>query len=64
MGGIGSIKMKEANLPISLNHTIVPAYDKEASAKHIAHILGLTCMESMGHFAPVQVDGKLTLDFD
>ena len=51
-------------MPISLNHTIVPAYDKEASAKHIAHILGLTCIESMGHFAPVRVDDKLTLDFD
>jgi catechol 2,3-dioxygenase-like lactoylglutathione lyase family enzyme len=49
---------------ISLNHTIVPAYDKETSAKHIAHILGLTCTESMGHFAPVQVDDRLTLDFD
>ena len=51
-------------MTISLNHTIVPAYDKETSAKHIAHILGLTCMESMGHFAPVQVDDRLTLDFD
>ena len=28
-------------MAISLNHTIVPSYDKESSAKHIAHILGL-----------------------
>ena len=51
-------------MAISLNHTIVPAYDKEASSKHIAHILGLKRVESMGHFAPVQVDDKFTLDFD
>ena len=51
-------------MAISLNHTIVPAYDKDASAKHIAHILGLKRVESMGHFAPVRVDDKFTLDFD
>ena len=51
-------------MPISLNHTIVPAHDKEASAKHIAHILGLKYEGGMGHFAPVRVDEKFTLDFD
>ena len=51
-------------MAISLNHTIVPAHDKEASAKHIAHILGLEYAAPMGHFAPVRVDEKFTLDFD
>ena len=51
-------------MTISLNHTIVPAHDKEASAKHIAYILGLKYEEPIGHFAPVRVDDKFTLDFD
>ncbi len=51
-------------MAISLNHTIVPAHDKEASAKHIAQILGLKYEGAMGHFAPVRVDEKFVLDFD
>lgn len=51
-------------MAISLNHTIVPAHDKEASARHVAHILGLKYEGAMGHFAPVRVDEKFVLDFD
>ena len=51
-------------MAIILNHTIVPARDKEASARFFARIFGLTYEGPMGHFAPVQVNDTLTLDFD
>ncbi len=51
-------------MPITLNHTIVPARDKVASAEFFARIFGLTYEGTMGHFAPVKVNDTLTLDFD
>jgi catechol 2,3-dioxygenase-like lactoylglutathione lyase family enzyme len=48
---------------MQLNHTIVPACDKVASAKFYAEILGLRLCPPMGPFAPVRVDDALTLDF-
>lgn len=51
-------------MAIILNHTIVPAHDKAASAKFFADIFGLARQEVQGHFAPVQVNPTLTLDFD
>ena len=51
-------------MAILLNHTIVPARDKETSAKFFARIFGLTYEGPMGHFAPVRVNDTLTLDFD
>ena len=51
-------------MPITLNHTIVPAHDKEASARFFAHIFGLPYHGPLGHFAPVRVNDTLTLDFD
>lgn len=51
-------------MAIQLNHTIVPAHDKEASARFFARIFGLRYEAPAGHFAPVQVDESLTLDFD
>jgi len=53
-----------AGMPITLNHTIVPSHDKEASATFFARILGLTYAGQNGHFAPVQVNDTLTLDWD
>ena len=50
-------------MAITLNHTIVPAHDKEASAEWFARIFGLTYEGLAGHFAPVDVD-TLTLDCD
>ena len=50
-------------MAITLNHTIVPARDKEASAKWFANIFGLTYQDTSGHFAPVQVNDTLALDF-
>ncbi|MFQ5683831.1 MAG: VOC family protein [Candidatus Binatia bacterium] len=49
---------------IELNHTIVPAKDKVASAKFFARIFGLRYEGKVFHFAPVQVNDSLTLDFD
>jgi len=51
-------------MAITLNHTIVPARDKEASARFFAQIFGLKYDGLMSHFAPVRVNGELTMDFD
>ncbi|MGH7932299.1 MAG: VOC family protein [Candidatus Binataceae bacterium] len=48
---------------ITLNHTIVPARDKYASARFLAHLFGLE-VEEMGHFAAVRINDALTLDYD
>ena len=41
-------------MAIHLDHTIVPAHDKEASARFFAEIFGLKYEGLMGHFAPVR----------
>lgn len=51
-------------MAIELNHTIVPAHDKEESAQFFATIFGLKYEKVAGHFAPVKVNKSLTLDFD
>ena len=52
-------------MAIELNHTIVPAHDKVASAKFLARILGLSFDErAVEYFAPVRINDTLTLDFD
>ena len=51
-------------MPINLNHTIVPAHDKEASARLFARIFGLSYYGPVGHFAPVKVNETFTMDFD
>jgi catechol 2,3-dioxygenase-like lactoylglutathione lyase family enzyme len=51
-------------MEITLNHTIVPAHDKEASAQFFAKIFGLEYHGAKGHFAPVRINESLTLDFD
>ncbi|MGA3141248.1 MAG: hypothetical protein ABSD09_20600 [Xanthobacteraceae bacterium] len=50
-------------MTITLNHTIVPAHDKAASAKFFAGIFGLKPGRT-GYFAPVKVNKSLTLLFD
>ena len=49
---------------MDLNHTIIPARDKEASANFFARIMGLKYEGAHGHFAPVRVNDALTMDFD
>ena len=49
---------------MELNHTIVPSIDKQGSATFFARIFGLRYDGPSGHFAPVQVNDALTLDFN
>ena len=50
-------------MTITLNHTIVPARDKEASAEFFASIFGLKVESPVGYFAAVPINDRLTLDF-
>jgi catechol 2,3-dioxygenase-like lactoylglutathione lyase family enzyme len=50
-------------MTIRLDHTIVPAKDKSASAQFFAEIFGLTVKPGPGYFAQVQVNESLTFDF-
>jgi catechol 2,3-dioxygenase-like lactoylglutathione lyase family enzyme len=50
-------------MPILLDHTIVPARDKLASAKFFAEIFGLSVKSADGYFAQVQLNDSLTFDF-
>jgi catechol 2,3-dioxygenase-like lactoylglutathione lyase family enzyme len=51
-------------MAITLDHTIVPARDKVASAKFFAKLFGLSYDGPMGPFAPVRVNRTFTMDFD
>jgi catechol 2,3-dioxygenase-like lactoylglutathione lyase family enzyme len=50
-------------MAIVLDHTIVPAKDKVASAEFFAEIFGLKVKPGQGHFAQVQINENLTFDF-
>jgi catechol 2,3-dioxygenase-like lactoylglutathione lyase family enzyme len=50
-------------MAIVLDHTIVPAKDKVASAAFFADIFGLTVKPGEGYFAQVQINDSLTFDF-
>ena len=50
---------------IEIDHLLVPARNKLAAAELIAKLLGVRWSETgVGPFAPVFVNGGLTLDFD
>jgi catechol 2,3-dioxygenase-like lactoylglutathione lyase family enzyme len=52
-------------MAIQLDHLLVPARDKVASAKLLAELLGVPWSETgVGPFAPVYVNDGLTFDFD
>ena len=51
-------------MALQLDHTIVPAHDKEESARFIARLFGLEYNGPWGHFAPVKINDTLILDFD
>jgi catechol 2,3-dioxygenase-like lactoylglutathione lyase family enzyme len=51
-------------MTIQLDHTIVPARNKAASARRLAELLGVPWSDhGPGPFAPVYVNDGLTLDF-
>ncbi len=50
-------------MAVVLDHTIVPARDKVASAEFFAEIFGLMVKAGQGRFAQVQINESLTFDF-
>lgn len=50
-------------MSIQLNHIIIPARDKWASARFLANILGVTAGPEWGPFVSVQTDNGVTLDY-
>ena len=50
-------------MTIRLDHTIVPARDRIASAEFFAEIFGLTVKPDRSHFAEVQINESLTFAF-
>lgn len=50
-------------MTIELNHTIVAATDKKASAQFLADILGLEVSPQYGPFIPVEIPNGVTLDY-
>src|SRR5262250_2755758 len=55
---------REDPMSVELNHTIIPATDKWASAKFLADILNLEAGPEWGHFVPIKTANGVTLDFD
>jgi catechol 2,3-dioxygenase-like lactoylglutathione lyase family enzyme len=50
-------------VPVHLNHTIVAARDRHASAAFLAEVLGLAPPTTYGPFSVVQLDNDVQLDF-
>jgi catechol 2,3-dioxygenase-like lactoylglutathione lyase family enzyme len=50
-------------MTVELNHIIVPARDKLASARFLAGILGLPAGPPLGPFIPIRVGNAVTLDY-
>lgn len=50
-------------MPVELNHTIVFAKDRTASAEFLAHILGLEVGPPFGPFLPINTGNGVTLDY-
>ncbi len=46
-------------MALNLDHTIVPANNKEESVRFIARILGLEYKGPWGHFAPLKINDKI-----
>ena len=50
-------------MTLELDHTIVPARDKDKAARFFARIFGLAYDGVEPPFAPVRINDRLTLDF-
>ncbi|MEV5430011.1 VOC family protein [Streptomyces sp. NPDC052701] len=50
-------------MTVQLNHTIVTAHDKHASARFLADLLGLEVRPPYGPFVPVEIPNGVTLDY-
>ena len=49
-------------MPVHLNHTIVHAHDREASAQFLSEVLGLPAPIPFGPFLCVETDNGVSLD--
>ncbi len=50
-------------MPVALDHIIVPAHDKHASATFLADILGIPASPRWGPFVSLPLSNGVTLDF-
>ena len=50
-------------MPVQLNHTIVAAHDRHASASFLTELLGLAPPVDFGPFAVVELANEVSLDF-
>jgi catechol 2,3-dioxygenase-like lactoylglutathione lyase family enzyme len=50
-------------MAVELNHIIVPARDKQASATFLAGVLGVEVGTAWGPFVPLALSNGVTLDF-
>jgi catechol 2,3-dioxygenase-like lactoylglutathione lyase family enzyme len=51
-------------MTITLNHTIVPCFDKAGSAEFYSRVFGFEYIGAFSHFIVVRVNDTLCLDFD
>jgi catechol 2,3-dioxygenase-like lactoylglutathione lyase family enzyme len=51
-------------MSVELNHIIIPARDRRASAKFLAEILNVKVEPDWGGFVPVRTGNGVTLDFE
>lgn len=52
-----------SRMPVQLNHLIIAARDKAASAQFLAELLGLAEPVPFGFFLAVRLDNDVTLDY-
>jgi catechol 2,3-dioxygenase-like lactoylglutathione lyase family enzyme len=50
-------------MTVELDHIIIPARDRQASARFLAGILGLSAGPPLGPFVPLRVGNGVTLDY-
>jgi catechol 2,3-dioxygenase-like lactoylglutathione lyase family enzyme len=50
-------------MPVTFNHSILAARDRQESARFLAHVLGLADPTSWGRFTQVQLDGGVSIQF-
>ncbi|MQA15719.1 MAG: VOC family protein [Pseudonocardiaceae bacterium] len=51
-------------MPVHLDHTVIPAHDKAASAEFLARILGLQVgTDPFGYFSPLELGNNVIIEF-
>ena len=57
------LSLQSRFMAIHLNHTIIAAHDKDASATFLTNMLGLPPPVLLGPFAAVHIDDETSLDY-